>query len=59
MTVADAVERYGISERTIRRWIAEGKLLCHNGRVSAHGMYQLAQQWRTKTRARPKPLLLV
>jgi excisionase family DNA binding protein len=56
MTIADAAHIHGISERTIRRWITDGKLPARQIRGALHVPHgtieTLARQSRTGRHAR-------
>lgn len=63
MTIADAVKIHHVSERTVRRWIATGRLpaVVVDGvtHVSARGVELVAEDWRaTRHRRRARPRVL-
>jgi excisionase family DNA binding protein len=65
MTIADAAKIHGLSERTLRRWIAEGRLVSmrigNATHISPQAVEVMAEQSRRERHvrtARPKWLQL-
>ena len=48
ITIRDAAERFAVSEKTVRRWISEGKVEAYRCggrliRIDAHSLYMMRE----------------
>jgi predicted site-specific integrase-resolvase len=58
LTIPDAAVRVGRSERTVRRWLTEGRLEVHLGRVDEYALF-VAERSARQARNTPRGVTLL